>query len=171
MNTRKLTIAALCLTLGLVLPFFTGQIPQIGNALCPMHFPIILCGFLCGWRYGLIVGFITPLLRSFIWSMPYLFPNAIAMAFELACYGAAAGILYAHLGRKLWQIYLALIGAMLAGRIVWGAVMFVLAKAFAVNFSWSIFITGAFVTAIPGIIAQLIILPMLVKALQRGGKI
>lgn len=44
-GTVRLVLAAMFLALALVLPFITGQLPQIGNALCPMHFPVLLCGF------------------------------------------------------------------------------------------------------------------------------
>ena len=94
MQIRRMVFAALCLALALVLPFLTGQIPQVGSALCPMHIPVLLCGFLCGWPWGLAVGFIAPLLRSVIFGMPPMVPAAVAMAFELATYGAVAGFLY-----------------------------------------------------------------------------
>ena len=80
---RKLTYSALCLALAIVLPFLTGQIPQIGSMLCPMHIPALLCGFLCGWQYGAVVGFVSPLLRMLMFGMPPVYV-AIAMAFELA---------------------------------------------------------------------------------------
>ena len=84
-NTLKKTIlAAMFLGLGLVLPFLTGQIKEIGNMLLPMHIPVLLCGLICGWQYGIAVGFIMPILRSFLFSMPHMFPNAVSMAFELA---------------------------------------------------------------------------------------
>ncbi len=79
-RTRKMTYAALYLGIALVLPFITGQIPEIGAMLCPMHIPVLLCGFLCGWPWGLAVGFIAPLLRSVLFGMPVLFPSAVAMA-------------------------------------------------------------------------------------------
>lgn len=113
---QNLAVAALMLALGYVLPFFTGNIPQIGSMLCPMHLPVLLCGLLCGWRYGLAVGFVLPLARSFLVGMPPLFPAAAAMAFELAAYGFLAGFLYA---RSRWQcvvaLYRCLIAAMLGG--------------------------------------------------------
>ena len=80
---RKLTYSALSLALAMVLPFLTGQIPEIGSMLCPMHLPALLCGFMCGWPWGLAVGFISPLLRSMIFGMPPVWV-AIAMAFEMA---------------------------------------------------------------------------------------
>ena len=120
---KNLTLAALFLALGLVLPFFTGQIPQIGSMLLPMHLPVFLCGLICGWQYGAAVGFVVPLLRSVLFGMPPLFPTATSMAFELLTYGLVVGLLYS---RSRWQciraLYRCLIAAMLAGRAVWGVV-------------------------------------------------
>lgn len=95
-NLKNLTLAALFLALGLVLPFFTGQIPQIGSMLLPMHIPVFLCGLICGWQYGAAVGFIVPLMRSVLFGMPPLFPTATAMAFELLTYGLVVGLLYSR---------------------------------------------------------------------------
>ena len=97
---KKLVLAGMFLALGMILPFITGQVPQIGNMLCPMHIPVLLCGFICGWQYGLVVGFITPLLRSFMFGMPPVYPTAIVMAFELMTYGFLSGFLYEH---SRWQ--------------------------------------------------------------------
>lgn len=167
-NVRNVVNAALCLALCMVLPFLTGQIPQIGSALSPMHIPALLCGFICGWPYGLIVGFAAPLLRFMLFGMPPLFPTGTAMAFELAAYGAAAGILYKKLPRTIPCIYISLIGAMLAGRIVWGAVMTVIAGVSQVQFSFQTFLAGAFLNAIPGIICHLILIPIIIVALQKA---
>ena len=83
-SVKNLVLGALFLALALVLPFFTGHIPQIGAMLCPMHLPILLAGFVCGGPVGAVVGFIAPLLRSALSGMPTMFPAAVAMAFELA---------------------------------------------------------------------------------------
>ncbi len=103
--TRRLTLSAMFLALGLVLPFLTGQVPQIGNMLLPMHLPVFLCGLLCGWQYGAAVGFALPLLRSSLFALPVMFPAATAMAFELMTYGLVAGLLYS---RSRWQCLRAL---------------------------------------------------------------
>ena len=169
LQVRKLTYAALFLALAMVLPFITGQIPEIGKSLCPMHIPVLLCGFLCGWPWGLAVGFIAPLLRSVIFGMPVMFPGAVAMAFELAVYGGLAGLLYALLPRKKWSVYVALVAAMLAGRVVWGVVRLVLAGLSGTGFTWAMFLAGAVTTAIPGIILQLVLIPVLVLVLERAG--
>ena len=94
LSTKKVALAGLFLALGLLLPFLTGQIPQIGNMLLPMHIPVLLCGYFCGWRYGLAVGAAAPLLRSALFGLPPMFPIAVAMAFELAVYGLMTGLLY-----------------------------------------------------------------------------
>ncbi len=167
---RQMVQAALFLALGLVLPFFIGQIPQIGKMLLPMHIPVLLCGMVCGSGYGLIVGFICPLLRSVLFGMPALHPQAVAMAFELATYGFVSGFLYS---RSRWQCVLAvekcLIAAMIAGRIVWGVVMYALMAAIGSQFTLQMFLAGAFLQAVPGIILQLILIPACMYALNRAG--
>ena len=140
---RKLTYSALYMAIALILPFVTGQIPEIGAMLCPMHIPALLCGFMCGWPWGVAVGFISPLLRSVMFGMPAMFPAAIAMAFELAVYGGMAGLLYSRLPRKKWMIYAALLISMIAGRVVWGAVQALLAGLSGNSFTWTLFLTGA----------------------------
>ena len=169
LQIRRMVFAALCLALALVLPFLTGQIPQVGSALCPMHIPVLLCGFLCGWPWGLAVGFIAPLLRSVVFGMPPMIPTALAMAFELAVYGGLAGLLYRLLPRKKRSVYVALVAAMLAGRVVWGAVRLILAGLSGTGFTWAMFLAGAVTTAVPGIILQLVLIPVLVLVLERAG--
>ena len=165
-STRKLVFAALFLALGLVLPFLTAQIPQIGSMLLPMHLPVLLCGFVCGWPYGLLVGAVTPLLRSMLFSMPPLYPTAVAMAFELAAYGLLAGLFYKLLPKKPVYVYVSLILAMLGGRVVWGLVQMILMGLVAQPFTWQIFMAGAFGNALPGILVQLVLIPVFVLALR-----
>ena len=169
LQTRTLTYAALFMAIALVLPFLTGQIPEIGSKLSPMHIPVLLCGVLCGWPWGLAVGFIAPLLRSVLFGVPVMFPGAVAMAFELAVYGAVSGLLYRILPRKKWSIYAALITAMIAGRVVWGIARLVLAGLSGKSFTWELFIAGAFTNAVPGIILHIALIPILVMALERAG--
>ena len=169
-STKMLCYAATCLALGLVLPFFTGQVPQIGNMLLPMHIPVLLCGLICGWQYGLVVGLVMPLLRHMLFGAPPLFPTSVAMTFELATYGFVAGWLYSH---SRWQcvvaLYRCLITAMLAGRLVWGVVQVCLLGIGDSGFTWQMFMAGALLNAIPGIILQLILLPAVMLALHRTG--
>lgn len=172
MKSRKqllnLAFSGLFLALSYVLPFLTGQIPEIGSMLCPMHIPVLLCGFVCGAPYGLAVGFVAPLLRSATLGVPVLFPTATAMAFELAVYGLTAGVLYKYLPKKKPLIYASLLGAMAAGRIVWGAVMFCVMGFNTASFGFAAFWAGAVVNAIPGIISQIILIPALVMILEKA---
>lgn len=166
-NLKRLILSALFLALALVLPFLTGQIPEVGSMLCPMHIPALLCGFFCGWPWGLAVGAIAPVLRSLLFSMPPMFPTAICMSLELAAYGAVAGWLYAKLPRKKGSVYVALLSAMVIGRLVWGAARFVCTGLDVSAFGISAFWAGAVTTAILGIIVQLVLIPLLVIALER----
>ena len=165
---KKLVLSAMFLALGLVLPFLTGQIPEIGSMLLPMHIPVLLCGMIVGGPWGCAVGFICPLLRSFLFSMPPLYPVAISMAFELAAYGLASGIFYQRLrSRGTSGIYISLIAAMLLGRIVWGISRWIM-MAFGTKFSIALFIAGGFTGAVPGIILQLILIPVVLIALKKA---
>ncbi len=168
-QTRKLVLSAFFMALGIVLPFLTGQIQQIGNMLLPMHIPVMLCGFICGWQYGLAVGMVTPLLRSMMFGMPPMMPTAAAMAVELAVYGVMTGVLYAKLPKKTLYIYVSLLGAMVAGRAAWGVASIALHGIAGSGFSMQIFLAGAFLNAIPGIILQLLLIPVIIMALKRAG--
>lgn len=166
-NTNKLVLAGLFLALALVLPFLTGQIPEIGAMLCPMHIPALLCGFFCGWPWGLAVGAVAPVLRSLLFGMPPMFPVAAAMSFELAAYGLVSGLLYSRLPRRKSSVYAALLAAMIVGRLVWGAARFVFAGLDPSAFGLAAFWAGAVTTAIPGILVQLLLIPVLVMALEK----
>ena len=169
-TTQKITLSAMFIAIGIVLPFFTGQIRQIGSMLLPMHLPVFLCGLICGWQYGAVTGFILPLLRSFLFGMPPMYPMAAAMSFELATYGLVAGLMYQ---RSHWKcilaLYRSLITAMVAGRIVWGIAEIILLGIAGSTFTWKMFISGALLNTIPGIIIQLILIPGIMLALKRTG--
>ena len=165
---QNLVYSAICLALCLVLPFFTGQIPQIGSMLCPMHVPVLLAGFLCGPWWGMAVGLVTPGLRFALFSMPPPMPTGLAMTFELAVYGLTAGLLCRALPGKSSSVYAALIGAMLSGRIVWGIASVFIYSAMGDAFTWPIFLAGAFLNAIPGIVIHIIIVPVIVLALNKS---
>ena len=166
-GTKKLVTSSLLLALALVLPFLTGQIPEIGNMLLPMHLPVLLAGFVVGGPSAMAIGAVAPLLRSMLWGMPPLFPKAISMAFELAAYGFVSGMIYSKSKKDTKSIFISLIVAMIAGRIVWGVVSLALYGIMGNVFTIALFITEAFVNAIPGIILQLVLIPLLVSALKK----
>ena len=166
-KTQKTVLSALFLAFAYVLPFLTGQIPEIGAMLCPMHIPVLLCGFICGWSWGLGVGIAAPLLRSLLTGgFPPMFPTAVCMSFELAVYGAVSGLLYKILPKNKVNIYVSLLAAMLLGRVVWGIAMFVCTGFSGGEFGFSAFIAGAVTNAVPGIIIQVILIPVLVMVLE-----
>ncbi len=167
---RRLTLSAMFLAIGLILPFFTGQIQQIGNMLLPMHIPVLLCGLICGWPYGGLVGLVLPPLRSLLFGMPVLYPNALSMAVELAVYGLCIGLVYGLFKKQsVLAVYIALIPAMLLGRVAWGAVQTLLLGLTETPFGPEAFLFGAFFNAIPGIILQLVLIPAIMTTLHLTG--
>jgi thiamine transporter ThiT len=168
-DIKNLTAAAICLALCILLPYLTAQIPQLGQALAPMHIPVLLCAFICGPRYAAIVGLVAPLLRFMIAGMPLIMPMGVAMCFELAAYGIAAGILYKLLPKKTVYIYVSLISAMLFGRVVFGlAFMQTFGMHTGGQYTWEMYVSAAFVTALPGIILHIVLIPVIVIALKRA---
>lgn len=171
-----LVLSAVFFALGFVLPFLTGQIPQIGNMMLPMHFPVFLCGLICGWQYGAVIGLALPLFRSAVMSMPPFFPTATGMAVELLTYGLVSGLIYRFFPKKggwwdLLRAYAALVPAMLIGRGVWGLFQLFQLSVSGSSFTFAAFISGAFATAFPGIILQLLLIPAIMVALEKSGLI
>lgn len=171
-KTTKIVFSAMFLAIAYVLPFMTGQIPDIGNALLPMHLPVILCGYICGAPWGLIVGITAPLLRSLTIGMPVLFPRAIAMAFELGAYGFFTGLTYRLMPKKKVFVYVSLITSMLAGRLIWGLAQLTLLGFNTSKFTLTYFLTEAVVLAIPGIVIQIALVPVIIMLIdyKRKGK-
>lgn len=165
-HLKKLILSAFFLALSFFLPFLFGQIPEIGSRLSPMHLPPLLCGFLCGGPWGLAVGLLSPLLRSLLFTMPPLFPTAVCMAFELATYGFVAGFLHRKFPHKKPYIFCSLILSMLVGRAVWGIAMYCCMTISGNPFTFAAFLAGAFTKAVPAIILQLCLVPLLVAILD-----
>lgn len=169
-KTKNITLSALFIALGLVLPLLTGQLKALGNAFLPMHLPVLICGLVVGPMYGLIVGFVLPILRHFTFGMPPLYPTAISMAFELATYGFVVGFIYKNSRWKcIIALYESLIISMIVGRLVWGIVQMILLGINGQPFTFQMFMAGAFLNAIPGIVFQLVFIPSLMLALHRTG--
>ncbi len=165
-NIKKMVFCAACAALCLVLPMAFHAIPNAGQVILPMHIPVLLCGLTCGWPYGGVCGLIGPLLSSVLTAMP---PAAMlpAMMVECAVYGFTSGILmkYVRTGKNTLDLYIALVAAMAAGRVVAG-----FAKAFIFTpgispFAW---VTTSLVAGIPGICIQLVLMPLVVTALTRA---
>ncbi len=167
-SIRKTVYCGVFIALGITLPFLTS-VSQLGNALLLMHLPVMVCGIVCGGGAAAIVGALTPIIRSAMFGLPVMYPNAIGMAFELAVYGLVIGIMMQKLPKKIPYYYISLISAMLLGRLVWGGVRFAM---FAIDgsgaaFSLAMFMSGAFSNAIIGIIIQLALIPFLAAYLNK----
>lgn len=167
-STRKITLSGLFIALGLLLPYITGNIQSLGVNLLPMHLPILIGGFVLGWKYGFLIGFATPLLRSILIGMPPMI-IAIPMAFELGIYGLITGLLFKLLAKKRSSIFISLIVAMISGRIVWGVVSYLIFFTQGIPFTMEIFVAGAFANSLIGIVIQLILVPIIIVALERAG--
>ncbi len=167
---KDITISAVFLAIGLVLPFFTGQIKALGNAFLPMHLPVMLCGLIVGPIHGLIVGLILPIFRYFIFGRPQIYPTAISMSFELATYGFVVGFVYKNSRWKcIIALYESLIIAMVLGRVVWGVVQMILLGISGSQFTYQMFMAGAFLNAVPGIIFQLAFIPIFMLYMHKTG--
>ncbi len=164
MNVRKMVMAGACLALCIVLPFLTGNNRELGTLFSLMHIPALLCGFVCGWPYGLAVGFIAPLLRSLLFGMPPMPMVAVPMAVELAVYGGMSGLLYRIFPKRNLYIYVSLISAMIVGRIANVLTASLFGQAVVLASFKNVFV-GTFV----GIIIQMIVIPVIVIALKRAG--
>lgn len=161
---KNTVFTALCLAIGIIMPvYFHIMAPGIGSVFLPLHIPVLLCGLLCGAGCGGIAGFILPLLSSILTGMPPLYPVGAAMMLELCTYGVVSGLLH-----KKYNVYVSLIGAMLAGRIVSGAANAVLLGFAGKSYSFEAFVLSSFVTALPGIAIQIVLIPVVVKILERA---
>ena len=167
-TTRNIVFSGLFLALCFVLPIFTGNIPVVGSMLSPMHIPVFLCGIICGWQYGLAVGAIAPMLRHLTMGMPPIH-TALGMTFELATYGLVIGLCFKFFPKKDIFIWVSLIIAMLVGRGVWGLAAWVIYPEFTGKaFTLTTFLTGAFISAWPGIIIHLMLVPAIILVLRRA---
>ncbi len=167
-HLKKIAGSAMFLAFCMVLPLLTGQIPEIGGMLCPMHIPVLICGMLFGPLWGGAVGFIAPLLRFALFSAPIIYPRGISMAFELLAYGVIAGLMVKYLPKRTPYLYVSLITAMIGGRIVWALVRSFITVFGGAPFTFAIFVAEGFVNALPGIILHIAIIPPIVLALKRA---
>lgn len=167
LSIKKLVLASLFLAFGQILPFFTAQIPQTDLMMLPVYIPVFLCGYICGCSNGLIVGFITPIMRSVLFGLPPMVPYAVAMSFELAIYGFLVGYLCRMLPPIRFSVYITIILAMVAGRFVWG-ILFILLTGAALCFTtWFTIMCGIFLFTVIGIVVQMVSIPLIIAALRK----
>ncbi len=162
-SVKRIVLAAFFVALCVVLPLAFHAVPDGGSVFLPMHIPVLLCGMVCSWPYGFLCGLLGPLLSSLLTGMP---PMAYlpAMMVECAVYGLVTGLIlkFVRTGKLQLDLYIALITAMLAGRVISG-----IAKAliFSPGITMKYWIAASFVTALPGILIQLVVVPLVVNLL------
>lgn len=169
-SAKDMVITAMCVAIGIILPMAIHTLPNAGRIFLPMHIPVLICGLACGWKYGLMCGILTPFLSSLLTGMPTMgyLPSMLA---ELAVYGLISGIIINVLDNKssYLNLYIALITAMVAGRITMGILNALIFQAG--NYGFNLWITGAFITAIPGILVQILLIPTIVFGLKKSNLI
>lgn len=163
-TTKKLVTASMLLAIGVIIPSIFHLTGLPGQMLLPMHIPVLIGGFLLPPSLAMLLGMLTPLLNSFITGMPVLFPIAIILVFELGAYGLITSLFYRVL--KVPTL-LALIISMIVGRVMAGVTIFVLSRFFTLPLDPVLFVKGAIITGIPGIIIQIILIPSLVYAIVK----
>ena len=165
-SVKKLSFTAVCAALCLVLPMAFHSIPNAGTVFLPMHIPVLLCGLICGWPFGLVCGIIGPFLSSIITGMP---PAAMlpSMMVECAAYGCVTGLMMklVRTGKLLPDLSISMIPAMVLGRVVSGLAKSLIFAPGTAPFAW---VTTSLVAGIPGICIQLILMPMVIFALTRA---
>lgn len=167
-SVRRVSLCAMCIALCYVLPIAFHAV-GVGGVLSPMHIPVLLCGMICGGGAGVICGIIGPVLSSLLSGMPPVL-MLVRMIPELCGYGLVAGLgmRYFRTGRNVVDVYASLAIAMVAGRIVGGIATAVFYMVTSGVYSIALWITGYFVESVPGILAHLILVPILVFTLEKA---
>ncbi len=165
-KTKELVLSGLLIALGLVLPMAFHLFKAGGPVFLPMHIPVLLGGMILSPVFALLVGVLTPIVSNLLTSMPPLMPMLPIMIVELGLYGLVASILRKKLNLN---VFISLIISMIIGRIGAGLVVYVMTSVFAVQFAPPIaFVIGGISKGIPGIIIQLIFIPIIVKAVEKS---
>lgn len=164
-NTKSLTLSALFIALGILVPQVFHLFGGTGPVFLPMHIPVLLAGFIIGGKYAGITGFATVILSSLLTGMPQP-PVLYFMLVEVTVYGIAAGLFYRNM--KL-NVFLSLILAMLMGRAALAATVFTLQPLLGLKLSPAVYMTGAVINGIPGIAIQSLLIPFLVLSLEKAG--
>ncbi|XTR36489.1 ECF transporter S component [Paraclostridium tenue] len=167
MKSKKIALSAIFIAFGIIMPMIFHTVNLAGTIFLPMHIPVLIAGFLLGPTCGALVGIITPILSGLMTGMPPIIPMMPIMTFELCAYGFLSGTLF----EKTQNIYLSLIAAMIGGRLFAVVGAFLVSITTAPQISPLIFIFGNIFKAIPGILIQLIFIPIFIKYLKKNHEI
>lgn len=151
-GVRWLLFLAAFTTFSVAAPYLCHQFGLAGQVILPMHFAVIFAAMVMGLRGGIITALASPMIGFAISGMP---PATVLlpMTIELVTYAAVAGWL---VHQRRMSIVVALVCSMIAGRVVsLGMIAFGLGLApYAIEHIRTILLIG-----LPGIIAQLVLLP------------
>lgn len=167
MKTKKIILSGIFIAFGIILPMIFHTVNMAGPIFLPMHIPVLIAGFLLGPFYGGLVGLITPILSGLMTGMPPIVPVMPIMAFELFAYGTITGFLF----EKTNKIYISLIVAMIGGRLFAMVGAYIVSITIAPQVSPLMFVFGNLAQAIPGMLIQLICIPILVKFTSKNPEI
>ena len=166
-NVKSMVMTAMCIALGVVLPIMFHGVENAGSIFCPMPIPVLICGLICGWQYGLVCGLVTPIVSSLLTGMQ---PMAIlhALVIELAVYGLITSVMMRFVKTKnqYADLYVSLIVAMLVGRVINGVVKAIMLAGG--DYSIAVWATASFVTCLPAIAIQLVLIPNLIHILTKA---
>lgn len=162
-RTKEMVLAGMFIALGVMLPIAFHAVGAAGPVFLPMHIPVLMAGFVLSPVFALIVGMVTPLLSSVLTGMPPLMPMAFIMMIELGIYGLVVSLL----SKRLNSIF-TLLTAMVVGRIAAGIMVMILVNAVGIKFAPPlVYLKGAVITGIPGMIVQLVFIPALLVLVKR----
>ena len=158
-------VGATMVALAVALPYAFHSVGVPGTVALPMHLPVLLMGMLFGPAWGGAVGLIAPGVNTALTGMPPLAPPIMQlMTFELAAYGVVAGWARQHLR---WGRLQSLALALVAGRIALYLAALLLGTRLGLPMSPEAYLVSAVSTGWPGIVFQLIVLPLVAKRLER----
>lgn len=166
-TVKNITVCAMCMALCCVLPLAFHSV-GLGQAFSPLHFPVILCGLVCGPILGVICGVLGPVLSCLTTGMPPV-AALITMVPELLTYGLVCGLvmLFVRTKHLMTDLYAAMVPALIAGRVVGGVFKALFFTGSAGGYTLSMFVSSYLVGTFPGIIAQLVLIPLLVLTLEK----
>ena len=163
---KKIVFTAVCVALCVVLPMAFHSVQNAGTIFLPMHIPVLLCGLMCGWPFGFVCGLMGPALSCLLTSMP---PAAMlpSMMVECAAYGCVTGLMmcWVHTKHPVADLYISMVTAMIVGRVLSGLAKSLIFSPGTAPFAW---VTTSLVAGIPGIIIQLLLIPLVVFSLTRA---
>lgn len=168
-NCSSTTVKAILGTItlivvGVLLPEFFHMIggSGMGMKFLPMHIPVLIAGLLFGSISGVCTASGALFLNFFLTGMPTA-EKLPFMFVELVTYGVVCGFLH----KKKCNIYVSVIGGLVAGRLANAVALVVASNLIGLQVSGVASVWQSLLTGIPGIITQLIAIPVIVILVKK----